>query len=383
MRKYAAFMVPVFLLIAGCGTEKPKFTKEQLAAIPLPQRSVQQQSSGSFILTVGNEIITAEQIVKPLAEYYRPAAQNTDLDKFKADVKEEVEAYIAGRIQDIIFFNEAKKEIADAEALDNAVEAEVRDFVLRFDGNSAKAEEELKKMNMDWKSFKEDKKKMLITQVYISINMPDPKPVTYSDSIEYYNDHKEQDLLKITNVTLQIIDIQPSKWPVTDPNLNQLENARKLAIIIIRLLEEGKDFGELAKKYSHGPFRDLGGLHPPVDPESLAFPYDFLVTKAGQISKGSFYPEPIELVLTQINKVSQVRETENRIFIIKVIDKQTEIDSFENVQEVIKNNILFDRRRKAVEQIMSTSLQAANSIISNRKDFIGFCLELLYEVNKK
>ena len=55
---------------------------------------------------------------------------------------------------------------------------------------------------------------------------------------------------------------------------------------LYELLEQGEDFDELARQYSHGSFREFGGLWQSVQPDSLAAPYDLLAAEAENIEPG-------------------------------------------------------------------------------------------------
>ena len=64
MRYYAFGIVLAVVLIAGCGSsDKPRFTPEQLEAIPLPQRTALPSPSGGIVLKIEGQTITAQEII--------------------------------------------------------------------------------------------------------------------------------------------------------------------------------------------------------------------------------------------------------------------------------------------------------------------------------
>ena len=181
---------------------------------------------------------------------------------------------------------------------------------------------------------------------------------------EYYNHIKDKRFYTQATLTFQLIDIQPAKLEPNDPNQNRLEHAGKLADEIMKSLQSGEDFGQLAKKYSHGHRQLLGGLWKPVQPKSLAKPYDVLAAEADKI---------------QIGQIAGPIEADRHIFIMKLVDRKTEsFEPFENVQKKLENRILFERRAKAVNEIIAKA-QPSEAGSANKQAFVDFCLEKLYQ----
>ena len=70
LRQCAFLLVLVLLLIDGCGGgSKPKFTEEELARIPFAQKTGLPEASGGFVLAVGGEIVTSDEIIGSLIEH--------------------------------------------------------------------------------------------------------------------------------------------------------------------------------------------------------------------------------------------------------------------------------------------------------------------------
>jgi len=371
MCKCAFLTVLAFLLIAGCGGgSKPKFTEEKLALIPLAQREGLPEASGGFVLVVGSETITSDEIItEPLLEYFRPIAQKSSFEQFKEQARPELEQIIATRVSNILLYQEAKRDtgVDIEDALEKAAEVEVRRFVARFEGNYAKAEQALKNMGMDWRSFREYQKKMILSQDYIRRQLPEYRPITYSELVNCYNELREEFFAIPAMITFRLIDVQIPKLKVTDPNDSQVEQARELANELVRRLQEGEDFGELAKQYSHGHRASLGGLWKAVQPESLAKPYDILAAEADRM-KPAQIAGPIE--------------AGEHIFIMKLEEKRPK--SFEplaNVQKEVEAKIIFDRRKKAVDEFSAKLVQQA--ALNERDKFIDFCLEKICRLSKQ
>jgi parvulin-like peptidyl-prolyl isomerase len=370
MRKCVFLTVWLILLTYGCGSgSKPKFTDEELARIPLAQREGLPEASGGFVLVVGGETITSDEITtEPLLDHFRPIAQKGSFEQFKKQARPELEQIISVRVSNILLYQQAKRNVGTGvdidDALEKATEAEVRKFVASFNGDYAKAEQALKQMGMDWHSFREYQKKMILSQDYVRQLLPEHRPITHSELVNCYNEMKEEFFAIPATITFRLIDIQIPKLEVTDPNRSRLEQARKLAGELAKRLQKGEDFSELARQYSHGHTASSGGLWQPVQPQSLAKPYDVLAAEAEKIQPG---------------QIAGPIEAGEHIFIMKLEEKRPKsFQPLENVQKEVEAKIIFDRRKKVADEFSSKLVQQA---ALNEKDrFIDFCLEKTYRI---
>ncbi len=369
MRKCAFLTVSVLLLIYGCGDDdKPKFTDEEMARIPLAKRDGLPEASGGFAMVVGGETIASDEIMtEPLLDHFRPIAQKSSFEQFKKQARPDIERLLETRISNILLYQQAKREAGAGvdleDALEKATEAEVRRFIVSFKGDYAKAEQALKQMGMDWRSFREYQKKIILSQDYVRQLLPERGPITYSELVNCYDEMKGEFFSIPATVTFRLIDIQISNLEVTDPNRSQLEQARELAGELVKQLQKGEDFGELAKQYSHGHTASSGGLWQPVQPQSLAKPYDVLAAEAEKIQPG---------------QITGPIETGEHIFVMKLEEKTPKsFKPLEDVQEEVEAKIAFDRRKKAFDEFSSKLVQQTE--LSERNRFIDFCLEKIFQ----
>lgn len=365
MRNFMFLSVIVFLVFAGCGKEKPKYTQEELDNMPHPQRTGLPAPTGGFVLAVGDDTITSDEVTLPLMERFRTLAQTTSLESFKVQAREAMRMSVTNRISDILLYQRAWRDAGEdlEEKLDKAVEAETRKFLTSFGGDYAKAEEFLKnKMGMDWQSFREYQRRTILSGSYLYQKLPEEKPVTYSDLMSYYNIMKE-DLFSVPDtVTFRLIDIDVDKVESASSKQSQLEKARKLAGELIERLNNSEDFGELAKQYSHGYRAALGGLWNPVKGKSLAEPYDILAAEAEKMQPGD---------------ITGPLEKGGHIFIMKLEERQNaNVEPFENVQEEIEQVIILERKKEAFNEVMFKFVGQAN--IANVDEFVEYCLEKAY-----
>ena len=371
MRKRILLLAAALSVVHGCGGgDAAKFSAEEMASIPLAQREGLPEPSGGFVLAVAGETITSDQVVLPLAEYFRAAAQRTELEQFKKRARQQVDQIVVNQIADILLYRQARAgaggEQVD-EAIEKLVDGEARRFIIGHGNDYAKAEEALKEMGMDWRSFRKQQKKMILGQSHVASELPEDTTITYGELLDYYNQNKEELFVKPAVLKFRLIDIDASKIEVTDPNHSRYNQAKELAYELVRQLDEGKDFGELARQYSHGHRASAGGLWQPVRPQSLAEPYDILATEAEKISPGRI-AGPIEKgghFLTM-----RLEERKARSY-----------QPLEQVQEQVEAEIMLQRRREAVEEFNRKLVEQAQ--VGERAGFVDFCLEEIYRLSRQ
>ncbi|TKJ39564.1 MAG: hypothetical protein CEE38_02250 [Planctomycetes bacterium B3_Pla] len=372
--------VLIALLIAGCqGDGKPAMTDAELERIALTQKVELVEAGGGLVLVVGGETITSDQIIESPTELngklitpvelFKPLARMSDLEQFKTRARRHVEKIVADRISGILLHQHARNHAGKNidEALDRAAENELRKFVLSFGGNQAKADEELKKGGMDRESFKEKQKRSMLIQLYISSKMSYDRPITYRELIDCYNEIKDEKFARSAKITFRLIDIQPARLQVADPNQDRRQLAKGLADDLLARLKSGDDFGELAKQYSHGPFKDKGGLWPSVQPQSLAAPYDMI---AGQALR------------TEPGQVAEPITSKEHVFIMKLEEKQTVgYQPFDQVQEDVKEEIMSKRRDEVFKKLNERLMEETK--LGRADEFVDFCLEKIYRMSRR
>lgn len=365
MRK-CVFISVVFLFMVGCAEEKPKFTEAELELIPLPQREGLPEATGGFVLSVCGQAVTCEEIISPLIEVCRPIARNNSFEQFKATVGARIEREVVSKVTNILLHDQAQRDAPENidDALEKAVETEVRQFLTSFNGDYAKAEEELKKMGMDWDSFRKFQKKLILSQSYVQQQLSEAKPVTYSQLLDYYNMIKKKEFTTRGTIKFRLIDIEASKLEVADANEDRGQAAKRLVDELVGRIRAGEDFGKLAQEYSHGHRATYGGLWKPVDPESLAKPYDILAVEAEKIWPG---------------QIAGPIEAGEHLLIMKLEEQKKEnIEPFEKVQKQIEARIALERRIKTVDELSAKFVERA--ALGEKDRFVDFCVREIYKI---
>jgi len=375
MYKHVFLSMLMFLLIGGCG-DGSNPTSAELERQALTQKIRLVEASGGFVLMVGGETVTSDEIIaSPIElggkfvlpiEYFKPIAQASELEQFKERARGQLEGILMAKISNILLYQQAKRQIGKniEDVLETQAEKALREFVVDFGGDQIKADEALTQRGMDWKSFKEHQKRVILTQWYLGSKLSNNRPVTYRELMDCYNEMKDKYFAKTATIQLRLIDIQPAMLEAANPKANRHQLAEKLALELAKRIRSGEDFGELAKQYSHGPMREFGGLWQPVQPGSLAVPYDKLAAEAENIES---------------SQSARIIITAEHVFIMKLEEKKMSgYEPFEKVQEQVRDKIVLDRWNEAVNRVNATLLQQAE--LSRTDEFIDFCLEKVYQM---
>ncbi len=380
MRKCIFFCVLIFLPAGGCNLgAKKALTDAQLERIALAYKIELEEASGGLVIMVGGEPVTSKEIIEqpvqfavkyvsPL-EFYKPIAQDSTLEQFKQKVRSQLSEIVLSRISSILLYQYAKRQAGKNidDALEKAAENELRKFVLNYGGDQVKADDALKERGMDRKKFKEDQKKSILVQWYVTSKLPANRPITYSELVERYNELKDKYFSIPSVIQFRLIDIKPDELEITDPNDNRLELAKKKAYEILARIESGEDFGGLAKQFSHGHMSQFDGLWKPLQPTSLIAPYDVLAVEAEKIEQG---------------QIAGPIEAPGHVFIMKLEEKQLGgYEPFEKVQDQVEQSILYERRNDVVMKINEKLVQQAE--LGDTDKFVDFCLERIYELSRQ
>jgi parvulin-like peptidyl-prolyl isomerase len=379
MHRYAFFLLLMLLLIAGCDDSQKRLKESELERAAITQKIELAEDAGGLVLMVGGDTLNSDEVINSQAvlegkvttpmEYFKSLAQKVDLRLFKERAKEPLEQILMDNISNIVIYQYAKKQAGnnvDA-SLEQAAQGDYRRYVLRFGGNEIKADEELAKSGLDRKSFMERRKRQILIQMYVTSKLPFDRPITHRELLDYYDEMKDQYFAQIARIRFRLIDIQPDKLVITDPNQDRQQRAEELANRLLARIEGGEDFGALAQEYSHGPMRTFGGLWRPMQPTSLRAPYDILAAATEKIQSG---------------QVAGPIITEGHVFIIKLEEKQAAgYESFENVQEQVRQKIVKDRQDEALKPLYARMKRQAK--LGRTDEFIDFCLEKIYRMSRQ
>jgi hypothetical protein len=368
MKKFLIYLCFICLALSGCQKEK-KLTDEQLAKMPNPQTTGLPQVSGGMTIAVENEVITSDEIINSPEDPLRQEALKYSYETYALQYRPHVEGFVNDMIAKIIVQKKAKRSGGEKvdEQIKQLVEMDVKDYVAQFGGDYTAAEAAIKKDGFEsWQDYREYQTKVILSQSYLATQLPPPLPVTHNEMLAFYDKVKKDEFLITGKISFQLIDIQPSKLS-PEPNTPVLQTARQLADSLISRLKAGEDFTALAKQYSSGPWAATGGTFEPVEPNSLAAPYDILAKEARNLQKGQI-AGPIEKA--------------EHIFIMKLLDNKSETTvPFDKVQGEIRRRILLERRNNLYRELNQKIISQVS--VANKTEFVDYCLAKIYEKGRK
>ncbi|MEJ5260347.1 MAG: peptidyl-prolyl cis-trans isomerase [Anaerohalosphaeraceae bacterium] len=372
MRLTGLWTAGLLLLVLGCGPKVPqgKFTQEQMLNIPLANRYNLPAPTGGMTIRVGSNTLTSEEIlsVPQLQEALAPLAKRGNLAAYEAQAMPLLRSVIRSKVADLLLYEEARKNAPENidEQLEAAVKKEIERFIADYDNNVALAEQELKRMGMDWRSFQEYNKKLIMTHSFISATVMEEKKFTRRELLDYYEQVKNEQFSRPGRLQFQLIELVPSK--LTSEQIQEGETpeqaARRIAQEILEKLQQGGDFGELAKQFSHDPLASAGGLWAPVTmgTDSLARPYDKIEKIAETMSVG---------------EVRGPLEEQGRLFLVKLVALTPPVSkSFDEVQHILESQLQFQHKNRKYNELVEKVIKRADFVELER--FAEFCANEAY-----
>lgn len=356
------------VILSGCGKSKSansKFTDEQLATLPAPQRSNLPAPSGGLVLAVNNEVIKSEDIIDAAVHMTGNLAKQKNFQEFAETAAPKIGLLVRDRITNILLYQKAmtkvpEKVLEEDGPLDKAVDKEIKKFIAGFGGDHFKAQKELEAQGYDWESFREYKKRLMLIQSFFAEEIDRDKPITHSELIALYNELKDENFKINEKAKFQLIDITADSTSPDRPATK--EDARKLAQQVSMRARSGEDFASLIEKYSQGPKAKIGGIWKTSGAGSLVAPYDKVDQKVDAMKVG---------------KVSGAIESSDHFFIVKLLEKQTAgYVPFEDVQQKIENRVRMLKNKQQVDMLVEKLLRQAN--IGGIEGFLEYCLKQTY-----
>lgn len=362
-------LVAAVAALVGCEAKNSK--KGALTDLEVRRLTLAQKPDRPDHLIVSGETITWEDIlafmpeesaVTPsLKDRLATAARNMSLRQFMEEQWPLVQQKLNSRISSIVLSKRAERDLGNKvdEKLNEFADRELRRFVLEdHGGNGAAADEALQKAGMSRVSYLQWKKKEILAKYLVESKYLRNRPITYSELLARYDEMKDTQFVQEGLLQFRLIDVDTGKVRAEHPN----EDPRQRAADLRKRVDAGENFGELAKKYSHGLRREQGGLWPARDPNALAAPYDVLATQAQGLERG---------------QVAGPIEAPGHFFIMKVEEKrQRSYRPLSDVQDDIRKDIADARWRATIDELDAEIRRQVD--LANTSKFVEYCMERFY-----
>ena len=368
------FIISALVILAGvfffgCGKEHSADVDEKvLLQVPAhPQEVNVPAPAGGLVLSVDSTAITSKELIAIVEPQLAEIAAKGDYETFKTEAKTLLGHLLMQKITDIKLYTKAKAALpegVDEETINKIVEQEVQRFVASYGGNYATVEQMFKKMGTNWKDFREQQKRAILIQSFLSDEVKIDKPITHSELLEHYNSIKGQFYTKEASMQFRVIDLEIDRFAdANDPNVSEERLALAKANEIAEKIKSDANFAELAKEFSNDEKAAAGGLWESVRPGSLVEPYDAIEKAAANLTAG---------------QVSEPTVAEGHIFIVKLENRQlASCEPFEKVQHEVEARLILSRRQKMVDDMLKKISSQVD--LSYAEDFLNYCVEQAYK----
>ena len=267
-------------------------------------------------------------LVKQVSEIYSGAER----DKKLADMEKKV---MDSLVEDLLLETEAEK--SGVKASERDIDDAVEDVKKQNSLNDETLKDALKREGLTYEMYRAQIKRQIEKSRMIGQQVRAKVTVTDRDLIEYYERNKRL-FLKDEEVNVShILFLVPEKAPDAE-----VEKIRKQASDVLDAARRGKDFPELAKKYSQDASGKQGGA-------------------LGFFKKGQLLPS-FEGAAFSLKKgeISDVVRTEYGLHIIKVDDvKEAAPEPFESVKEKIRSTVTSEMMEQRYKEWMEELKKSA------------------------
>jgi len=377
MRSYQIITVCTLafaIITSGCNLkqrEYGKFTQEEIDNMPYATTEDLPVPTGGITISVIGQTLTADEIFSNprVIEVLKPHADLGIYEIFFKKAKPTVSQVVISKASDVLIYHLARKSASSNidEQLEGAVEKEINNHVANYGNNYALAEKAFKDMGYsDWKSFREFKKKLIMTQMYMSKQVKKDIPIPHSAMVARYNELKDEYYTWQGMLKMRVIDIQPDKLAAYDikEGETKIQAAQRKASELSIRAKAGEDFAKLAETNSHGIGKNTGGLWAEVTPGSLNTPYDILEKAAEKMNAGD---------------ISLPIKTDGHVFIMKLEEKRIGgTTPFAEVQQRIENELKLIQQRKEYNQIFADIVKQAN--VKDLDVFTNYCVRRAFDI---
>ena len=326
----------------GMAAPDAKSEKPAKPAAPKPSNPDSGRTVEEIIARVNNEIITRSEYDKARQTAEEDAKSECQNRCTPEQLQIAVEDREKHTLRDLV---DQSLLVQRAKDMGVSVEAEL---IKRLDAirteNKLPSMEELEKavsgQGMNWEDFKNNIRNTLLTQRVISSEVGSHITISDDELTKYYETHKAEFVRPEQVALREIVVNTEGKKPEELPDL------KKKAETALKRVQDGEDFGEIAKRLSDGSTKSQGG---------------FLgVYKRGELSK-----ELEDKVFKMKRKeLTEVMETKQGYLVLEVLEHYDEGEqSLAKVKNEIMDKLYSGRMEPAMREYLKTLREQSYVVI--------------------
>jgi peptidyl-prolyl cis-trans isomerase SurA len=201
-------------------------------------------------------------------------------------------------------------------------------------------EEAVSKQGMNWEDFKNNIRNGLLTKKVIGSEVGSHISIPKEEIQKYYDEHK-QEFMRPEQVVLRSIEVN-----TTGKDATEVADLKKKAETARKRIQDGEDFGEIAKRFSDGATAKQGGY-------------------LGQYKRGELSKELEDTVFgMKRNDLTEVLETKQGFLIMQVMEHYDEGEQpLAKVQNEIEEKLYSQRMEPALREYLKTLREESYVII--------------------
>ncbi len=201
-------------------------------------------------------------------------------------------------------------------------------------------EQAVSAQGLNWEDFKNNIRNGLLTKKVISSEVGSHINVPTEEVQKYYDEHKAE-YVRPEQVALRSIEVNTAGKDATE-----VAELKKKADTALKRIQDGEDFGEIAKRYSDGATAKQGGY-------------------LGQYKRGELAKALEDQVFTmKRNDLTPVMETKQGFLIMQVMEHYDEgQQSLEKVKNEIMDKLYGERMEPALREYLKTLREESYVVI--------------------
>ena len=344
----------------------------QVSVDSRPGRTVQ-----APVLRVNRDIITAQDVLEPIAEVLEREAGDLTVGEYQARVMRRARQEIRDQIDAALLYDRARRKLSEeAEVqLEKVLDKIIRDRINQhYRGSQTAFEMYLDRFGKTIEDVRNRERRMVLVQGYVSDQVIPRIHITRREFLRYFQQHRSEFETK-AQTEMHLIDVPGWAFlPGVGDNVSlgtgrqqwaaaneaaQTEALRQARSDVERAAEElrsGASFDTVAKGHSHGITTSKGGDWGMVTPGELQGRWAVLNDVLATLAAG---------------QTSGVIEGTDGFFIIRAGQKQqAQLVSFEQAQPQIEEKLVNERKMEQFSALMGRLRDEAT--ISNYDERLNF-----------